>query len=201
MQILVALELLSILPIPSYLTSRSAHHRRLHSSSSTSHSQNWLAILRNGTPQRGSSTNRKRKKDFSIPAEKTYPSGPITSSNLTTPRQSSNLAQASIYPNNIDSIAEDEILDDLTIQRQKLERLFKDTARLLDAQTDNLAIQQTVASAIGGLSLADLMGETPSSSSSGLGLANDGNGNDGKGKGKEELDVFQAFWLEVVEEQ
>lgn len=187
---MVALELLSVLPIPSYLTARSAHHRRAHSS----HSHNWLTILRNGTPQRSTTAAngaRKRKKDTT---SSHLPHGPVSSSNLTTPRQSS-LFDVSVI-SHFDAIAEDQEQqdDEAYLERQKLERLFKDTARLLDAQTDNLAIQQTVANAIGGLSLADLMGETTVSAQTGS--------EDGKGKGKEEeLDQFQSFWLEVVEEQ
>lgn len=196
LQILVALELLSVLPIPSYLTSRNAHHRRAHSSS---HSQNWLSILRNGTPQRGSSAalqSRKRKKDVGPSNEPTTTfGGPVTSSNLTTPRQSA-LWNSSL-PSNFETIDEDQEQqdDEAALHKQRLERSFKDTARLLDTQTDNLAIQQTVASAIGGLSLADLMGDSVGST---LGVEK----SDEKGKGKEdEMDAFQSFWLDIVEEQ
>lgn len=115
-----------------------------------------------------------------------------TDSILSTPRHS--LHRGSLLASNIETIAEDEN-DEAAMERERLEKLFRDTARLLDTQTDNLAIQQTVANAIGGLSLADLLGDTGF-----------GNGGDtGKGKGKEEaeaeLDMFQSFWLEVVEEQ
>lgn len=194
---MVALELLTVLPIPSYLTARNAHHRRLHSASG-SHSQNWLSILRNGTPQRASSNgnaSRKRKKNASASNTSTNIAGPVTSSNLTTPRQSSLFNPSHL--SHFDTITEDQEQqhDDASLLRQKLERSFKDTARLLDAQTDNLAIQQTVANAIGGLSLADLMGDIASS-------GDGGKNSDEKGKGKEEeLDVFQSFWLDVVEEQ
>ena len=192
LQILLALELLCVLPIPNYLTSRNAHHRRLHSSSS-SIPQNWLAILRAGTPQRGSNASRKRKKDQSAARDSSssFHSGPVTSSNLTTPRHSSTPFNPTSFAH-IESIPEDE-QDEEAITRTKLEKLFKETARLLDSQTDNLAIQQTVANAIGGLSLADLMGDAIHSS-----LNED---EKGKGKEKEELDGFQSFWLDVVEEQ
>lgn len=191
LQILVALELLCVLPIPSYLTSRSAHHRRMHSSSAT-HPQNWLAILRAGTPQRGSSGSRKRKKDSSVELSTLPSNGPITSSNLTTPRQSgSSHYPSTLTHHHIETIAEDE-QDEIVVQRSKLEKLFKETARLLDSQTDNLAIQQTVSNAIGSLSLSDLMNDS---------LHGHSENGDVKEKEKEELDGFQSFWLEVVEEQ
>jgi hypothetical protein len=201
LQILIALELLSILPVPSYLTTRSAHHRRLHSASSSSHSQNWLAILRTGTPQRPKHDTRKRKKEENPSSASQVPGTPSSRLNPnpnhshTTPRQSSlNLVQALTPGGFIETIPEDGdgFSDVAAMERQRLERLFKDTARLLDAQTDNMAIQQTVVNALGGLesSLADLMGDIAGLDSS-------------KGKLKEEeveMDSFQSFWLDIVEE-
>lgn len=199
MQILVALELLCVLPIPSYLTGRSAHHRRLHSTS-TSHPQNWLAILRAGTPQRGSNGSRKRKKESSIGNDfSALPmAGPITSSNLTTPRQSTSFDYPNTLSHNhqfqIETIAEDEQDEIIIIQKQALEKLFKETARLLDSQTDNLAIQQTVSNAISGLNLNDLiMGDLSNTQFI--------NGQEKRKEKEEELDAFQSFWLDIVEEQ
>lgn len=119
----------------------------------------------------------------------------MTSSNLTTPRQSSLFNPSHL--SNFETITEDQEQqdDEASLLGRKLERSFKDTARLLDSQTDNLAIQQTVTNAIGGLSLADLMGDIASAEDG-------GKSSNEKGKGKEEeLDVFQSFWLDVVEEQ
>ena len=170
---MLVLHVLSLLPTPARHGRKPSHPAASWFSSVRSAASSAHAHV-NGSAN-GNSTPRKRK--MAHPPT-------VSSTHLSTPRQSRNAETEGI-----DTAAQAE---DAQKRRSRLDKAYKVTAVRLDELTDSLAIHQ----AVGGIgdSLADLMGDLlPSregpASAEGRNVAG----------AVQELDKYQRFWLDIVE--